>query len=63
MKRYFFKAILIAITLSSCTKDLDVGAVAALDESQVSNPEQAEGFVIAAYSQLLTPALTTIGLG
>lgn len=52
MKRYFFKAILIAITLSSCTKDLDVGAVAALDESQVSNPEQAEGFVIAAYSQL-----------
>jgi hypothetical protein len=52
MKRYFFKAILIAITLSSCTKDLDVGAVGALDESQVSNPEQAEGFVIAAYSQL-----------
>ncbi|WP_028296228.1 RagB/SusD family nutrient uptake outer membrane protein [Olivibacter sitiensis] len=38
--------------VSSCSNVLDVGPRGALNEDQVSNPEQAEGFVIAAYSQL-----------
>lgn len=38
--------------MSSCTNILDVGPRGSLDENQLSTPEQAEGFVIAAYSQL-----------
>lgn len=51
MKRYFLIVIWIT-TMVSCSKSLEVGPRGALNEDQVSNPEQAEGFVIAAYSQL-----------
>lgn len=44
-------ALLITIAVS-CTKALEVGPRGSLSEEQISNPEQAEGLVIAAYSQL-----------
>ncbi|SKB75630.1 Starch-binding associating with outer membrane [Parapedobacter luteus] len=43
---------LATMVFSACTNLLEVGPRGTLDENQVSNPEQAEGFVIAAYSQL-----------
>ncbi|RVU00420.1 RagB/SusD family nutrient uptake outer membrane protein [Mucilaginibacter limnophilus] len=53
MKRYLLTAIIgAAILFGSCRKALDVGPRGSLNEDQVATPEQAEGFVIAAYSQL-----------
>lgn len=52
MKRYLLKSLLIIAVLTSCNKALDVGPKGSLNEDQVATPEQAEGFVIAAYSQL-----------
>ncbi|RCH56332.1 RagB/SusD family nutrient uptake outer membrane protein [Mucilaginibacter hurinus] len=52
MKKYIITALAAAFIFSSCNKVLDVGPKGALNEEQVSTPEQAEGFVIATYSQL-----------
>jgi hypothetical protein len=52
MKKYIVQALLIAVVVSSCNKALDVGPKGTLNEDQVATPEQADGFVIAAYSQL-----------
>lgn len=40
------------VSFASCKKMLEVGPRGSLSEEQVATPEQAEGFVIAAYSQL-----------
>ncbi|ULT38891.1 RagB/SusD family nutrient uptake outer membrane protein [Niabella defluvii] len=40
------------ISFTSCKKMLEVGPRGSLSEEQVATPDQAEGFVIAAYSQL-----------
>lgn len=52
MKRYLYITLLFALVLGSCKKVLDVGPKGSLSEDQVATPEQADGFVIAAYSQL-----------
>jgi hypothetical protein len=52
MKKYIYKTLLVSIIFCSCNKALDVGPKATLNENQVATPEQADGFVIAAYSQL-----------
>lgn len=52
MKKYLYITLLAAMVLSSCKKALDVGPKGTLNENQVATPEQADGFVIAAYSQL-----------
>ena len=52
MKKYFYITLVAAMVLSSCKKALDVGPKGTLNENQVATPEQADGFVIAAYSQL-----------
>ncbi|SDK65071.1 Starch-binding associating with outer membrane [Pedobacter sp. ok626] len=52
MKRYLYITLLAVLGLSSCKKALDVGPKGSLNEDQVATPEQAEGFVTAAYSQL-----------
>nr|WP_294942986.1 RagB/SusD family nutrient uptake outer membrane protein [uncultured Mucilaginibacter sp.] len=53
MKKYIYTTLLAALILAgSCKKALDVGPKGSLNEEQVATPEQAEGFVIAAYSQL-----------
>ncbi|SMD16138.1 RagB/SusD family nutrient uptake outer membrane protein [Pedobacter nyackensis] len=52
MKRYLYIALTFALILGSCKKMLEVGPKGSLNEDQIATPEQAEGFVIAAYSQL-----------
>lgn len=52
MKRYLYITFLAVLVLCSCKKALDVGPKGSLNEDQVATPEQAEGFVTAAYSQL-----------
>lgn len=52
MKKYIINLFLAAFILSSCEDKLDVGPKGSLNESQVATPEQVEGFVYAAYSQL-----------
>ena len=52
MKRYLSIILLIVLMQTACRKSLDVDPRGVLNESQVSTPAQAEGFVIAAYSQL-----------
>ncbi len=52
MKKILFIISIITISLTSCKKMLDVGPRGSLSEEQVATPQQAEGFVIAAYSQL-----------
>lgn len=52
MKRYLSIILLIVLMQTACRKSLDVDPRGVLNESQVSTPVQAEGFVIAAYSQL-----------
>lgn len=52
MKRYLYITLMAVLALCSCKKALDVGPKGSLNEDQVATPEQAEGFVIAAYSQL-----------
>ena len=53
MKTYLTIAIATIISISiSCSKALDVGPRGSLSEQQVATPDEAEGFVIAAYSQL-----------
>lgn len=52
MKRYLLKLLLATAVLTSCNNALDVGPKGSLNEDQVATPDQAEGFVIAAYSQL-----------
>lgn len=52
-RKYLYTAtVCAAIIFSSCNKALDVGPKGALNEEQVATPGQADGFVIAAYSQL-----------
>ncbi|GGI52454.1 glycan metabolism protein RagB [Mucilaginibacter galii] len=43
---------LLTLLFTSCSKALEVNPKGTLNEDQVATPEQAEGFVIAAYSQL-----------
>ncbi len=43
---------LFAVLLTACQEKLDVEPKGVLSEDQISTPKQAEGFVIAAYSQL-----------
>jgi hypothetical protein len=52
MRKYVYQVALMILCLASCQKQLDVNPKATLNEDQVSTPEQVEGFVIAAYSQL-----------
>ncbi len=52
MKRYLSIILLIVLVQTACRKSLDVDPRGVLNESQVSTPAHAEGFVIAAYSQL-----------
>lgn len=52
MKRYLVLGLLLAVFSSACQKDLEIDPRGVLSEDQVSNPQQAEGFVVAAYSQL-----------
>lgn len=52
MRKYLLSGLLIACMQFACQKDLDVNPKGVLSEDQVSTPAQAEGFVIAAYSQL-----------
>lgn len=52
MKRTSFFILLIALIVVSCSEVLEVGPRGTLNESQIANAENAEGFVIAAYSQL-----------
>ncbi|UEG51342.1 RagB/SusD family nutrient uptake outer membrane protein [Mucilaginibacter daejeonensis] len=52
MRKYVYQVALMILGLTSCQKQLDVNPKATLNEDQVSTPEQVEGFVIAAYSQL-----------
>lgn len=53
MKPYLiFITTCLAVLIISCNKSLEVGPRGSLSEEQVATPEQAEGFVIAAYSQL-----------
>lgn len=53
MKKYLKLIIVISAIFSfSCKKALEVGPRGSLSEAQVATPSQAEGFVIAAYSQL-----------
>ena len=43
---------LLTLIFTSCNKALEVNPKGTLNEDQVATPEQAEGFVVAAYSQL-----------
>jgi len=43
---------LLTLIFTSCNKALEVNPKGTLNENQVATPEQAEGFVVAAYSQL-----------
>ncbi|MCM4160950.1 RagB/SusD family nutrient uptake outer membrane protein [Antarcticibacterium flavum] len=52
MKRLILIAIASLVMLSSCEAELDVAPRGVLNEGQIATPEGAEGFVIAAYSQL-----------
>jgi hypothetical protein len=53
MKKYIYTTLLAALIITgSCKKALEVGPKGSLNEEQVATPEQADGFVIAAYSQL-----------
>ncbi|MDT3404301.1 RagB/SusD family nutrient uptake outer membrane protein [Mucilaginibacter terrae] len=52
MKRYLYRMALLTLLFTSCNKALEVNPKGTLNEDQVATPEQAEGFVIAAYSQL-----------
>ena len=52
MKKYIFILAASVILITSCKKALEVGPKGSLNEDQVANPTQAEGFVTAAYSQL-----------
>ncbi|WP_207424769.1 RagB/SusD family nutrient uptake outer membrane protein [Desertivirga brevis] len=52
MKRYLILSTLFAVLLTACQEKLDVEPKGVLSEDQISTPKQAEGFVIAAYSQL-----------
>lgn len=52
MKRYLILGLLLTVLQTACKKDLEVSPRGVLSEDQVSNPQQAEGFVTAAYSQL-----------
>lgn len=52
MKRYIYRVALLTLIFTSCNKALEVNPKGTLNEEQVATPEQAEGFVIAAYSQL-----------
>ncbi|QEK53115.1 RagB/SusD family nutrient uptake outer membrane protein [Pedobacter aquae] len=52
-KKYIYMVFIgTTITLGACNKALDVGPKGSLNEEQVATPERADGFVIAAYSQL-----------
>lgn len=51
MKKHYI-ILAMALALGSCQKALDVNPKGILNEDQVSTPEQVDGFVIAAYSQL-----------
>lgn len=52
-KKYLYAASVCAVIIcGSCNKALDVGPKGSLNEAQVATPAQADGFVIAAYSQL-----------
>lgn len=52
MKKYTYLLIALTLTLGSCQKALDVNPKGILNEDQVATPEQVDGFIIAAYSQL-----------
>lgn len=52
MKRYLILGLLLTVLQTACKKDLEVSPRGVLSEDQVSSPQQAEGFVTAAYSQL-----------
>lgn len=52
MKKYIFILAASVVLITSCKKALEVGPKGSLNEDQVANPTQAEGFVTAAYSQL-----------
>ncbi len=52
MKRLLIFTIGSLLLLSSCEAELDVNPKSVLNENQLNSPEHAEGFVIAAYSQL-----------
>ncbi|PWK79705.1 putative outer membrane starch-binding protein [Mucilaginibacter oryzae] len=52
MKKYIYITLVAFFILGSCKKALDVGPKGTLNEEQVATPEQADGFVTAAYSQL-----------
>lgn len=52
MKKVFILMAGIVLVCLSCTDVLDVTPRGVLSEDQISTPEHAEGFVIAAYSQL-----------
>ncbi|MFB9863170.1 RagB/SusD family nutrient uptake outer membrane protein [Rufibacter immobilis] len=52
MKKFLIVLAGVAMLSSSCEDKLDVNPRGVLNEGQVSNAEQAEGFVIAAYSHL-----------
>lgn len=50
--KIYIIALLSVLILSACSDVLEVGPRGSLDESQVSTPANADGFVYAAYSQL-----------
>ena len=52
MKKFLIVLAGVVVLNSSCEDKLDISPRGVLNESQVNNPEQAEGFVIAAYSHL-----------
>ncbi|MDN3669191.1 RagB/SusD family nutrient uptake outer membrane protein [Echinicola jeungdonensis] len=52
MKKNIILLISALLVLGSCEKVLEVGPKGVLSEDQINSPKEAEGFVIAAYSQL-----------
>jgi len=52
MKRYVLIILMLCLVMMSCEDELDVEPKGVLSENQINTPEDAEKFVIAAYSQL-----------
>jgi hypothetical protein len=52
MKKYIIFLLLLSLFITSCSDELDVTPKGVLSENQIDTPEDAEKFVIAAYSQL-----------
>ncbi|MCM4155461.1 RagB/SusD family nutrient uptake outer membrane protein [Gramella sp. AN32] len=52
MKKYILILLMLCLIIASCSDELDVTPKGVLSENQIDRPEDAEKFVIAAYSQL-----------